>query len=44
MNSLIITVNGKAYVFECHTYQTAAEIIAGTVAVEGSQIEGWELV
>jgi hypothetical protein len=44
MNSLIIKVNGTSFVYECHSYQTAAEIIAGTVAIEGAQIESWELV
>lgn len=44
MNSLVITVNGTKFVYECHSFQTAAEIIAGTLAIENAKIESWELV
>lgn len=33
MNSLIVTVNNTPYIYECHTAQRAAEILAGTLAV-----------
>ena len=28
MNSLMMTVNGTQYVFECHSYEKVVEIIA----------------
>ena len=47
MNSLIIKVDGVDYIYECHTYATGADIIAGVykIAIENNAtIEGWEFV
>lgn len=33
IQSLIVTVNGTPYIYECHTAQKAAEILAATVAL-----------
>jgi hypothetical protein len=43
MNSLVITVEGVSYTFECHSYTKAIEILAGQYAVH-PEIEKFELL
>ena len=43
MNSLIITISGTSYVFECHSYTKALEILAGQYEVHPN-IDSFELV
>jgi hypothetical protein len=43
MNSLVITIDGTTYVFECHSYTKALEILAGQYEVH-PKIDSFELV
>jgi hypothetical protein len=43
MNSLVITVDGVAYTFECHSYTKALEILAGQYSVH-PEIDKFELL
>jgi hypothetical protein len=43
MNSLVVVVEGTKYVYECHSYTKALEILAGQYAVH-PKIDSFELV
>ena len=43
INSLVITVNGVDYTFECHSYRKALEILAGQYEVH-PDIDSFELM
>lgn len=48
-NSLVIKVNGRSYVFECHSYDKALEILADHYALWQEQehkptLDSFELV
>jgi hypothetical protein len=43
MNSLVITVDGTSYTFECHSYTRALEILAGQYSVH-PEIDKFELL
>jgi hypothetical protein len=43
MNSLVVVIDGTTYVYECHSYTKALEILAGQYAVH-PQIDSFELV
>ena len=43
MNSLVITINGTSYTFECHSYKKALEILAGQYSVH-PDIDSFELL
>jgi len=43
MNSLVITIDGTEYTFECHSYRKALEILAGQFSVH-PEIDSFELL
>jgi hypothetical protein len=43
MNSLVITINGTRYVYECHSFSKAMEILASQYQIT-KQIDSFELV
>jgi hypothetical protein len=43
MNSLVITIDGTSYTFECHSYTKALEILAGQYSVH-PEIDKFELL
>ena len=42
-NSLVVVIDGTTYVYECHSYTKALEILAGQYGVH-PQIDSFELV
>lgn len=43
MNSLVVVIDGTTYVYECHSYTKALEILAGQYEVN-PKIDSFELV
>jgi hypothetical protein len=43
MNSLVVIIDGTKYVYECHSYTKALEILAGQYEVH-PKIDSFELV
>jgi hypothetical protein len=43
MNSLVVIIEGTKYVYECHSYTKALEILAGQYEVH-PKIDSFELV